>query len=160
MIFWRISTLALALAAGLAAPAFAATWKIEFFGFPDPSSVGTGSFTADLPVGVNSSPATGWTATVSGFTFSNPGRAFLKNFPSPIVSGGIIHEFTAESGEISLVGSINTWNLVLPTQILRGTYKVTRVEPEDPSVIPLPATAALLPLGLVALGALRRRRTG
>lgn len=33
-------------------------------------------------------------------------------------------------------------------------------EPEDPPVIPLPATAALLPLGLVALGALRRRKKG
>jgi hypothetical protein len=30
----------------------------------------------------------------------------------------------------------------------------------EPSVIPLPATAALLPLGLVALGAFRRRKTG
>jgi hypothetical protein len=41
-----------------------------------------------------------------------------------------------------------------------GTYTITKQEPEEPSVVPLPATAALLPLGLVALGAIRRRKTG
>jgi hypothetical protein len=42
-----------------------------------------------------------------------------------------------------------------------GSYTITGVgtDAETP-VIPLPATAALLPLGLVALGAFRRRKTG
>ena len=46
-----------------------------------------------------------------------------------------------------------------------GTYLLTRIgpvtpDPEGPAVVPLPAGAALLPLGLLALGALRRRTFG
>jgi hypothetical protein len=216
MSFSRISTLALALAAGLAAPASAATYNISFslgglvgvggsgsFTVADgatlPTLVDTFSFSFTLPIDdlntiVYTFPAPGG---------SKPAFSFSALDGKPILTGGNLEgtgpddpRLGLSSLPIGLIGqqtSVGFWSVGTsfeiacpedefdegvetlelttldfsgdgPSSCFRswsGTYTITSpdpVDPGDPSVVPLPATAALLPLGLVALGAIRRRK--
>jgi MYXO-CTERM domain-containing protein len=194
MSFSRISTLALAFAAGLAAPVSAATWKIDFFDPSDPNplvAVGTATFTADVPTPSQSVTfGTNWTSTVRGVTYLGSDQTTTQ---LTLLGGQIVATFSIsrDGGPVfdsGLVGSalemadgavMTFWQTFgclaepLPGEegqepkecffepTPKGTYTLTQlpgVDPEPP-VIPLPATAALLPLGLMALGALRRRKS-
>lgn len=185
---------ALALAAGLAAPAPAATaqWTVAFTAFTSGGGLpgsGTGTFTVaepatdgplvplgawsftftlrdagDVPV-VNGVTYTQATPTVTGsaprFAFRSDGTAFLDmsntfadgnalSLGNPLFGNDFLFETPACAGEDAVTACGLTW---------QGSYTLTRAgtEPEPP-VIPLPASAALLPLGLGVLALMRRRR--
>jgi hypothetical protein len=220
MSFSRISTLALALAAGLAAPASAATYNINFSLNGLVGVGGSGSFTvadgATLPTLVDTF-SFNFTLPIDdlntvAYTFPAPGGGkpafgFSPVDGKPYLTGGNLEgtgpdnpRLGLSSLPIGLIGeqtSIGFWSVGTsfeiacpedefddgevvengeetlqlttldfsgdgPSSCFRswaGTYTITSDDlPEEPSVIPLPATAALLPLGLVALGAIRRRK--
>ena len=183
MSFSRNCTLALALATGLAAPASAATWKIDFFNLLG-DKVASDTFTEGTPTLAVPRPLTGVDVTLNGITYlpnvglSVPQFSVLRGEPVAAFAlfkdGTSVNKFlTVSATDITdgpVVKSWLTWDcsIVAPEtedqecDTVGGTYTLTRLQDGDPEppVIPLPATAALLPLGLVALGALRRRKTG
>jgi hypothetical protein len=196
MSFSRISTLALALAAGLGAPVSAATaqWSVAFTASTNGGGLpgnGTGSFTVEelarngplvalsswsftftlldsdnTPV-VDGVTYTEDTPTITGtaprFGFRSDGTAFLDmsntfeggnalTLGGPQFGDGFLFETPAcvEAAPAAACGLI--W---------QGSYTLTRAGADsDPPVNPLPASAALLPLGLGALALIRRRKTG
>jgi hypothetical protein len=182
MSFSRISLVALALAAGLAAPASAATWKIDFFN-PLNSNVGSGTFTADVPTVSAPQFPTDFNVTVNGINYLPIDGLSVRQFS--LFEGELVVIFalfkestvldnilTATATKLTNGPVVKSWLTAdcsiddLETEdqecdTVGGTYTLTRLQdgdPNPPPVIPLPASAALLPLGLVALGALRRRR--
>lgn len=174
--------LALVLAAGGAGSASAVTWKMDFF---DDSNVlvGTGTFTtAGVPT-EDSLPmaASNWIAVVEGNTYltyqSIPQLEFFQDqfvtsFLTMEKGGSIpldsllgVSKFESDSlGNATLVRrwiisySCKPTDPSCPTPY--GTFTLNQVPGVDPapSVVPLPASAALLPLGLGALALVRRRR--
>jgi hypothetical protein len=118
----------------------------------------------DVPV-VNRVTYTQATPTVAGsgprFAFRSDGSAFLDmsnvfsdgnalTLGGPQFGDGFLFETPACPEEpVAACGLL--WE---------GSYTLTRAggDPQDPPVIPLPASAALLPLGLGALALIRRRR--
>jgi hypothetical protein len=187
MSFLRFGLLALVLAAGLAAPASAATYNIVFFGseFPVTSGpqVGSGSFTApDGPVSF--SDAVSGTATVAGKTYALTGRSGFPSLqftfqPSDFFSQPYLNGYSFEQGQTAAPGpgvevlqfvplgvdgvvfygwAISPCPFACGGGVFRGTFTITRVSDPEPPVVPLPASAALLPLGLGALALIRRRR--
>jgi hypothetical protein len=169
------------------APVSAATYNIVFFEsqFPATSGpqVGSGSFTApDGPVLF--SDAVSGTATIAGTTYALTGRLGFPPlqftfqptnlFPQPYLFGIAFEQGqTAEPSEGVQVLQFSPANIegvpfygwaispctsVCGGDSYRGTFAITRVPDPEPPVVPLPASAALLPLGLGALALMRRRR--
>ena len=183
---------ALALAAGVAAPASAATvqWSILFTASTNGGGLpggGTGTFTVDEPATDGPLvPLTSWsftftlrdsgnvpvvngvtytqdTPTTAGsaprFAFRSDGTPFLDmsnrfadgnalSLGDPLFGNDFLFETPAcvEEAPVAACGLI--W---------QGGYTLARADTEPPA-IPLPASAALLPLGLGALALIRRRR--
>jgi hypothetical protein len=164
----RTSFAALALALGLAAPAHAATWKIVFFNDAAPTvQVGEGTFdpnvtTLDPDVWLVSS----WTIAVNGVsyptslttppTFSVVEGVPYLGFALQADGGLLILASTPPTGTTQFWATSNCGEDNCPTTA-SGTFTLAQLT-DDPSVIPLPATAALLPLGLGALALMRRRK--
>jgi hypothetical protein len=160
---------ALALAFGHAASVQAATWKIEFFDTSNPSAqVGGGTFVPDVTTLdpdvwlVNS-----WEITVNGVsypqalstppTFSIVNGTALLGFALQADGGLLILASTPPSNSAQFWATSNCGEDNCPTTA-SGTFTLTQLS-DAPAVIPLPATAALLPLGLGALAVIRRRKS-
>ena len=165
--------LALAFVAALAAPVSAATWRVDFFD-QSGTGIGTGTFTAAVPT-LDPVFASDWVATVYGHTFLAVASRGLPRIE--VLAGEIVVSFRVfKDGDPSLDTDILGFPSTSPgapvlqefsffasgVPLDQGTYTLTRLPDVDPgtSVVPLPATAALLPLGLGALAMLRRRRGG
>jgi hypothetical protein len=190
MSFSRISTLALALAAGLAAPASAATYNIAFTqnGVGDAGPDFFGTF--DIASGTGfANDVTRFDVTINGIRFDDlglgmvffngtttQGNTALSGFAADEVffnTDPPIPDFSRISNILFLAGLgddpgtvsvVRNWGFGVNcsaevcTGPVLGTYTLEQVPDAEPPVIPLPATAALLPLGLVALAAIRRRK--
>ena len=167
--------LALVLAAGVTGSASAVTWKMDFF---DDSNVlvGTGTFTtAGVPTLIDwQFDASNWTSVVNGTTYLPQMSISVPQIMfecGETVATFILYENGNPGLQNNLVGSWTTlsdgtidrfWGLPSDCDctVGGGTYTLSQVPTVDraPSVVPLPASAALLPLGLGALALVRRRR--
>jgi MYXO-CTERM domain-containing protein len=177
MSFSRISFLALALAAGLAAPASATTLDINFRNSTT-TIVDTGTFIVPAgatPIAIDTfSFSFSLGTTVLKFSSAPTGAKPSFNFidGAPVLLGTLQADGSDETltllpgswlidGERCILPDFADEILCFRTLFAVGTYAIPDLTEEPaPSVIPLPATAALLPLGLMALGALRRRKAG
>jgi hypothetical protein len=168
MTFLRTSLAALALSLGLAVPAQAATWKITFFDDANPAvQVGGGTFVPNIePQAPDVFLASSWSFTVNGVAFPNalstPPTLFLiggtasLGFALEDATGLLILASTPPSGTTQFWATQDCGRDNCPTTA-SGTFTIAQVT-DAPAVIPLPATAALLPIGLGALALMRRRR--
>jgi hypothetical protein len=172
MSFSRMCFLALAIAAGFAGPASAiplvVVFKHDNGQIPDsgrvfvqdpgyPGSIPLESFdfsirTTSGILNFTSQNSTG-VMPIFGYRDETKTSAYLAN-------GTMTNDF----GTLTFSAPTDsTWTLVAGSTTISGLYSFlalpTTTEPE-PSVIPLPASAALLPLGLGGLAALRRRKKG
>ncbi len=178
---FRSIVLGVGIAVAATAPASAATFNIAFLD-TDGTSVGSGTFTAEAK---NLAAATAFSATIQGTTYSSLISAFglflSTDFPNP---GDLaVFGFAFKPGETPATNSgvlqmnafgqgsapsllVTQWTITTCNEFAcgggdaLGSYAITVAADPEPPVVPLPASAALLPLGLVALGALRRRKTG
>jgi hypothetical protein len=168
MTFLRALVPALVLALGLAVPAQAATWKITFFDDANPAvPVGGGTFVPNVTtLDPNVWLVSAWTIEVNGVsypqTLTTPptfsvidGTAFL-GFALQASGGLLILASTPPNGATQFWATQDCGQDNCPTTA-SGTFTLAQVT-DAPAVIPLPATAALLPLGLGALALMRRRR--
>jgi hypothetical protein len=190
MSFTRLAILATALAAGLAAPASAATFNIAF------TQTGLGDSGPDWFGTFETGPGTGFVqvtqfdATIGGTRFTalipELGITFLDG-TTTVGGGQALSGFVADvvgvdvntgitlllqtTGILVLNGlledgsAVRTWGFGSSCSIefcrvgnVLGTYTLARADTPEPPVVPLPASAALLPLGLAALAMIRRRR--
>jgi hypothetical protein len=157
---------ALALAFGLAAPGQAATWKIEFFD-DSTAPVGNGTFDPDITaLDPDVWLVSSWTIAVNGVsyptslttppTFSVVEGVPYLGFALQADGGLLILASTPPNGTTQFWATSNCGEDNCPTTA-SGTFTLAQLT-DDPSVIPLPATAALLPFGLGALALMRRRK--
>jgi hypothetical protein len=164
---------ALALAFGFVAPGQAATWKIVFFSDATPTvQVGEGTFVPNIePQAPDVFIASSWNFTVNGVAFPNalstPPTLYLiggtasLGFALEDATGLLILASTEQSGTPPN-GTTQFWETENCGEddcpkTASGTFTLTQLS-DEPAVIPLPATAALLPLGLGALAVVRRRK--
>jgi hypothetical protein len=166
-----LRTLFAALA--LAAPGHAATWKIVFFSDANPAvQVGEGTFVPNIePQAPDVFIASSWNFTLNGVAFPNA----LSTPPTLYLIGGTASlGFALEDATGLLILASTQPSDTPPTDTTQfwatsncgedncpttasGTFTLTQLS-DAPAVIPLPATAALLPLGLGVLAVVRRRK--
>ncbi|MCU0908204.1 MAG: VPLPA-CTERM sorting domain-containing protein [Rhodobacteraceae bacterium] len=183
----RHCSLALVLATGLAASASAATFNIAFTqtglgdGGPDWfGSFDTGPGTAlldgvtrfdvtiggvrfdDIALGLGffNGTTTGGTQALSGLVADTVVFNTALGIPDFAQMPNIL--FLTGLGDAGTV--VQQWGFgvncsaEICTGPVLGTYTITQAGDPEPPVIPLPASAALLPIGLGALALIRRRR--
>lgn len=163
----RVLVPALAIALGLAAPGHAATWKIAFFSDANPTvQVGEGTFDPDVTTLDPDVLVVGsWSITVNSIsyptavttkpTFSTAGGTPVLGFALQDQTGQFILSSRVPDGTTQRWETQNCADDCATTA--SGTFTLTQLS-DAPAVIPLPATAVLLPIGLGALALMRRRR--
>jgi hypothetical protein len=159
---------ALVLSFGLAVPAQAATWTITFFDSSAPSQqVGEGTFVPNITtLDPDTWLVSSWKVEVNGVsyptslstppTFSIIAGVPYLGFALQANGGLLILASTPPSGTTQFWATQDCGQNNCPTTA-SGTFTLAQLT-DDPAVVPLPATAALLPLGLCALAAMRRRK--